>query len=417
MSTSRRVVVTGLGVVTSLSCKVEDLWTRLCEGQSGVHPIERFDCSQFRSRFGGEVRNWSTEGYMPAKEAKRVDRFTQFAVVGAYDAVRNSGLDFSKEDPYRCGVIFGSGSGGLQELEEQHRRLLEKGPDRVSAFTIPKLMANAASGQISIEFGLRGPSEAVVTACASASNAIGEAFKMIQRGDMDVAVTGGSEAAVTPLGISGFSAMRALSERNDNPAAASRPFDAARDGFVLSEGAGVLVLEEYGRARKRGAVIYAEMLGYGASADAGHITQPDKDGVGAASAMVRALQDCGADASEVGYINAHGTSTSLGDEAETAAIKTVFKEAARTVSISSTKSQLGHLLGASGGVELVVTVLALQRGVIPPTINYETPDPACDLDYTPNQARQRKLSLGMSNSFGFGGHNASLIVGRLRNGS
>jgi len=417
MSTNRRVVITGLGVVTSLGCKVEELWTRLCQGESGVHPIERFDCSRFRSRFGGEIRNWSTEGYIPPKEAKRIDRFTQFAVVAAIDAVRDSGLDFSKEDPYRCGVIFGSGIGGLQELEEQHRRLLEKGPDRVSAFTIPKLMANAASGQISIEFGLRGPSEAVVTACASASNAIGEALKMIQRGDMDVVITGGSEAAVTPLGISGFSAMRALSERNDNPAAASRPFDAGRDGFVLSEGAGVLILEEFERAKKRGAVIHAEMLGYGASADAGHITQPDKDGTGAAKAMLRALQDSRLDAADVDYINAHGTSTTLGDEAETAAIKSVFQQAARTVSISSTKSQLGHLLGASGGVELVVSILALQRGVVPPTINYETPDPACDLDYTPNCALQRRLSVAMSNSFGFGGHNASLIVGHMRNGS
>jgi 3-oxoacyl-[acyl-carrier-protein] synthase II len=415
MSSSRRVVVTGLGVVTSLARKVEDLWTRLCNGESGVHPIERFDCTRFRSRFGGEVRNWSTDDYLPAKEAKRLDRFTQFAVVGAIDAVRNSGLDFSKEDPHGCGVIFGSGIGGLEELEDQCRRLMEKGPDRVSAFTIPKLMANAASGQISIQFGLRGPSEAVVTACASASNAIGEALKMVQRGDMDVVITGGSEAAVTPLGLSGFGAMRALSERNDDPTKASRPFDANRDGFVLSEGAGVLVLEELEHAKRRGAVIHAEVLGYGASADAGHITQPDKDGTGAAKAIWRALEDSGVDAADVGYINAHGTSTPLGDLAETAAIKSVFKESARKVSISSTKSQLGHLLGASGGVELVIAILSLRDGVIPPTINYETPDPECDLDYTPNQARQRKISVAMSNSFGFGGHNASLVVGRLRN--
>ncbi len=414
---SRRVVVTGMGVVTSLACKVEELWTRLCNGESGVHLIERFDCSRFRSRFGGEVRNWSTDGYIPAKESKRLDRFTQFAVVGAVDAVRDAGIDFSKEEPYRCGVIFGSGIGGLEELEEQHRRLLERGPERVSAFTIPKLMANAASGHISIEFGLRGPSEAVVTACASASNAIGEAFKMIQRNDIDVVITGGSEAAVTPLGLSGFGAMRALSERNDDPIRASRPFDAGRDGFVLAEGAGVLVLEELERAKKRGATIHAEVLGYGASADAGHITQPDKNGTGAAKAMYLALQDSRVDAADVGYINAHGTSTPLGDEAETAAIKSVFGESARTVSVSSTKSQLGHLLGASGGVELVVAILAIQRGVIPPTINYETPDPVCDLDYTPNQARERKLQVAMSNSFGFGGHNASLVVGPLRNGS
>jgi len=416
MGPSRRVVVTGLGVVTSLSCKVEDLWVRLCKGESGVHLIQRFDCSQFRSRFGGEISNWSTEGYLPPKEAKRLDRFTQFAVVGAIDAVRDSGLDFSKEDPYRCGCIFGSGIGGLEELEEQHRRLLEKGPERVSAFTIPKLMVNAANGQISIEFGLRGPSEAVVTACASASNAIGDAFRMIRRGDLDVVITGGSEAAVTPLGLSGFGAMRALSERNEEPSKASRPFDAGRDGFVLSEGAGVLVLEEWEHARRRGARVHAELLGYGASADAGHITQPDREGVGAAKAMWNALQDSQVDPSEVGYINAHGTSTPLGDVAETAAIKRVFGESARTVSISSTKSQLGHLLGASGGVELIIAILALREGLIPPTINYETPDPECDLDYTPNVARERKIRVAMSNSFGFGGHNASLVVGQLRNG-
>jgi 3-oxoacyl-[acyl-carrier-protein] synthase II len=413
----KRVVITGLGVVTSLGCKVEELWTRLCNGESGIHPIERFDCTRFRSRFGGEVRNWSTDGYIAPKEAKRLDRFTQFAVVAAIEAVRDSGLEFSKEDANRCGVIFGSGIGGLEELEVQHARLLQKGPERVSAFTIPKLMANAASGQISIEFGLKGASEAVVTACASASNAIGEAAKIIQYGHADVVISGGSEAAVTPLGISGFSAMRALSERNDDPTAASRPFDADRDGFVLAEGAGVVILEELEHARKRGAHIHAEMLGYGVSADAGHITQPDKDGVGAAKAMRLALEGGQIDPGDVGYINAHGTSTLLGDQAETAAVKAVFGESARKISISSTKSQLGHLLGASGGVELVVAVLAIQRGVIPPTINYHRPDPECDLDYTPNQARQRKLTVAMSNSFGFGGHNASLVVGQLRNGA
>lgn len=412
----RRVVVTGLGAITSLSCSLEDLWTRICNGESGVRPIERFDASRYRSRFGGEIRNWSTESYLPPKEAKRLDRFVQYALVGAIDAVRDAGLDFGKEDPYRCGVIFGSGIGGLEELEVQHARLLEKGPDKVSAFTIPKLIVNAASGQISIQFGLKGPTEAVVTACASASNAIGDALKMIQRGEIDVAITGGSEAAVTPLGISGFGAMRALSERNDDPAGASRPFDKDRDGFVLSEGAGVLVLEELQRAKARGARIYAELLGYGASSDGSHITQPDKDGVGAARAMRRAIEDAEINLEDIGYINAHGTSTPLGDEAETVAIKNVFQEHARKLCVSSTKSQLGHLLGASGGVELLLAVLALQRSVIPPTINYTTPDPNCDLDYTPNQARERRLKAAMSNSFGFGGHNASLVVGQLRNG-
>ncbi len=412
----RRVVVTGMGVVTALSRQCEDLFVRLCNGESGVHVIERFDTSRFRSRFGGEVRNWSAEGYVPAKEEKRLDRFTQFALVSAIDAVRDAGLDFSHEDPYRCGAIIGSGIGGLEELEVQHARLLEKGPDRVSAFTIPKLMANAASGHVSIQYGLHGPSEAVVTACASASNAIANAFKTIQYDDADIVIAGGSEAAVTPLGISGFGAMRALSERNDDPSGASRPFDADRDGFVLAEGAGIVILEELEHAKKRGARIYAELLGCGSSADGSHITQPDKNGAGAAMAMQHALRDARVSPSEVGYINAHGTSTSLGDQAETHAIKSVFGADARKLAVSSTKSQLGHMLGASGGVELIVTVLALCHGVMPPTINYHTPDPGCDLDYVPNVAREKKLSVGMSNSFGFGGHNASLIVGHLRNG-
>jgi 3-oxoacyl-[acyl-carrier-protein] synthase II len=313
-------------------------------------------------------------------------------------------------------VILGSGIGGLHEIETQVERLLHKGPDKVSAFTIPKLMLNAASGQLSIEFCLRGPNYAVATACASATNAIGDAFKTIQYDDVDVMLTGGSEAAITPMGISGFANMRALSERNEEPQKASRPFDRDRDGFVLSEGAGVLVLEELEHARKRGARIYAEVLGFGASADAGHITQPDEGGTGAARAMQRALEDGRIDPSRVDYINAHGTSTLLGDLAETSAIKRVFGDHARAVSISSTKSQLGHLLGASGGVELVLTILALRDSVVPPTINLDTPDPACDLDYTPHQPRQRKLSAAMSNSFGFGGHNASVVVGRLANG-
>jgi 3-oxoacyl-[acyl-carrier-protein] synthase II len=413
----RRVVITGLGAITSLSCKVEDLWTRICSGESGVRQLNRFDTSRFRVRIGGQLLNWSTEGYLEPKEARRIDRFAQFALVGAIDAVRDSGLDFSREDLFRCGVILGSGIGGLEEIEVQHTRLLEKGPEKVSAFTIPKLMVNAASGQISIQYCMRGPSAAVATACASATNAIGDAFKTIQYDDADVMITGGTEAAVTPMGISAFGAMRALSERNDDPTRASRPFDVDRDGFVLSEGAGIAVLEELEHAKRRGARIYAEVLGYGASADGGHITQPDKEGVGAAKAMEHALHDGRLDPSEIGYINAHGTSTLLGDQAETTAIKSIFKEFAQSVSISSTKSQLGHLLGASGGVELVFAVLALRDGVIPPTINLEHPDPLCDLDYTPNQARQRKISAAMSNSFGFGGHNASVIVGALRNGS
>lgn len=410
----RRVVVTGLGVVTSLSCQVEDLWKRICRGESGIRPVTLFDVTHFRVKFGGEVPNWNPDGYITPKDAKRIDRFAQFALVAAIDAVKDSGLDFTKEDRERCGVIIGSGIGGLNEFESQHLRLIEKGPDKVSAFTIPKLMVNAGAGHVSIQWGLRGPSTAVATACASAANAMGDAFRSIQYGDSDIMITGGSEAALTPMGISGFANMRALSERNDAPQRASRPFDADRDGFILSEGAGLLIFEELEHAQARGARIYAEVLGYGLSSDGGHITQPDENGTGAAKAMTMALHDAKLDPTAIGYINAHGTSTPLGDAAETAAIKSVFKDHARKVSISSTKSQLGHLLGASGGVEMVLSVLAVRDSVIPPTINLETPDPKCDLDYTPNQARERKISAAMSNSFGFGGHNGSLVIGRLR---
>ncbi len=413
----RRVVVTGVGAVTSLSCRIDDLWQRVLRGESGVSLLTSFDTEQYKVKFGGEIQNWTTDGYLSPKDAKRIDRFSQFAMVAGIDAVKDSGLDFAKEDAFRCGVILGSGIGGLHEIETQHSRLLEKGPDKVSAFTIPKLMVNAACGHVSIQYGLRGPSAAVATACASATNAMGDAFKAIQYDDADIMVTGGTEAAITPMGISGFASMRALSERNNDPQHASRPFDRDRDGFVLSEGAGLLVFEELDHAKARGARIYAEVLGYGTSADGGHITQPDEHGSGAAKAMVHAIADGRVSLEDITYINAHGTSTSLGDQAETAAIKSVFGEHANEVSISSTKSQLGHLLGASGGVELILSVLALRDNVIPPTINYETPDPLCDLDYTPNQPRQRKVKLAMSNSFGFGGHNASMIVGHLRNGN
>jgi 3-oxoacyl-[acyl-carrier-protein] synthase II len=408
----RRVVVTGIGTVTSLSCKVDELWQKLLRGQSGIHHLKLFDTTDHKVKFGGDIYDWSTDGYIDRKEEKRIDRFTQFALVAGIDAVNDSGLDFSKEDPFRCGVILGSGIGGLSEIETQHERLLTKGPDKVSAFTIPKLMLNAAGGHVSIRYGLRGPNYAVATACASATNAMGDAFKSIQYDDADIMITGGTEAAVTPMGLSGFANMRALSERHDDPAGASRPFDAERDGFVLSEGAGLLVFEEYEHAQRRGARIYGEILGYGASADAGHITQPDVEGIGAAKAMASALRDARLNADAIDYINAHGTSTPLGDAAETIAIKTVFAEHARKVSISSTKSQLGHLLGASGGVELVICMKALEHSVCPPTINYHTRDSACDLDYTPNEPRERKLRAVMSNSFGFGGHNASIIAGQ-----
>jgi 3-oxoacyl-[acyl-carrier-protein] synthase II len=412
----RRVVVTGLGAITSLSCQVEDLWKRVLAGESGIHKIQLFDTTGHKVHFGGDVYDWTPGDYMSAKDAKRIDRFTQFAMVAGIDAVRDSGIDFKTIDPFRAGVILGSGIGGLHEIETQVERLLHKGPDKVSAFTIPKLMLNAASGQISIEFGLRGPNYAVATACASATNAIGDAFKCIQYDEADVMVTGGSEAAITPMGISGFANMRALSERNEEPTRASRPFDRERDGFVLSEGAGMLVFEELEHAKARGAKIYAEVLGYGASADAGHITQPDEGGTGAARAMKRALEDAQVDPEIVTYINAHGTSTPLGDQAETAAIKKVFGTHAKDISISSTKSQLGHSLGASGGIELLLSVLTLRDNLVSPTINLENPDPLCDLDYTPNKARERRITGAMSNSFGFGGHNASILIAPLRNG-
>lgn len=408
----RRVVVTGIGAVTSLSCKVDDLWQKILRGESGIHALKVFDTSAHKVKFGGDIYDWTTDGYIDRKEEKRIDRFTQFALVAGIDAVNDAGIDFSKEDPFRCGVILGSGIGGLNEIEAQHERLLTKGPDKVSAFTIPKLMVNAASGHVSIRYGLRGPNYAVATACASATNAMGDAFKAIQYDDADVMISGGTEAACTPMGLSGFANMRALSERHSDPAGASRPFDAERDGFVLSEGAGLLVFEELEHAKARGARIYAEILGYGASADAGHITQPDGEGTGAAKAMAGALRDAKLNPEAIEYINAHGTSTPLGDKAETIAIKSVFGDAARKVSISSTKSQLGHLLGASGGVELVICMKALQHNTCPQTINYHTPDPDCDLDYTPNTPRERQLRAVMSNSFGFGGHNASIIAGR-----
>ncbi|MBC8870853.1 MAG: beta-ketoacyl-ACP synthase II [Planctomycetes bacterium] len=413
----RRVVVTGLGVVTPLSSEVDDLFSRLLAGESGVHPLRLFDCSDFKVKFAGDVYDWDPGKYIERKELKRLDRFTQFALVAGIDAVSDSGLDFSKEESFRCGVILGSGIGGLNEIETQMDRLLHKGPDRVSAFTIPKLMLNAAGGNLSIRYGIRGPNYTVATACASATNAIGDAFKTIQYDDADVMVTGGTEAAITPMGVSGFQNMKALSLRSGDPARASRPFDADRDGFVMSEGAGIVVLEELEHAKARGARIYAEMLGFGASGDAGHITQPDVRGHGAAKAMANALCDGQLNPDQLVYINAHGTSTVMGDKSETRALKQVFGDHARSLSISSTKSQLGHSLGASGGIELAVTAKAIERGVAPPTINLETPDPDCDLDYTPNQPRERNITMAMSNSFGFGGHNASVIVGQLRNGT
>jgi 3-oxoacyl-[acyl-carrier-protein] synthase II len=412
----RRVVVTGLGVVTSLSCKVNDLWGRILAGESGIHKLQLIDASGYKVTFAADVHDWDPSGYISAKESRRLDRFTQFALVAAEDAIKQSGLDFASEDSFRCGVILGSGIGGLTEMEQQVERLLTKGPDRVSALTIPKLMLNAAGGNISIQYGLRGPNYAVATACASATNAMGDALKSIQYGDADIMITGGTEAAITRMSVSAFANMRALSQRNDDPAGASRPFDLDRDGFVLSEGAGLLVFEEYEHARARRADILAEVLGFGASGDAGHITSPDVEGKAAAKAMSRALEDARVSPEEIDYINAHGTATQQGDKAETHAIKQVFGDHAYKLSISSTKSQLGHSLGASGGIEAVMSIKSVLENTVPPTSNLETPDPACDLDYTPLTPKQRDVRTFISNSFGFGGHNAVITMGALRNG-
>lgn len=411
---ARRVVVTGMSVVTALGSNVPEFWEKLCAGKSGISRLERFDCSDFKVNFGGEVKDFRPEDHFDGKEAKRLDRFSQFALAGAQKAVKQSGINFADEpDPYRCGVIIGSGIGGLNEIEEQHAKLFDRGPSRVSPFMIPKLMVNAASGNISVNWGLKGPSSAVATACASANNAIGDSFRLIQHGVADVMITGGSEAAITPMGLSGFARMGALSTRLDSPETASRPFDKDRDGFVLAEGAGVVVLEEYEHAKRRGATILGEVLGYGMSSDGSHMTAPDPEGAGAGRAMSDALKDARLNPNEVAYVNMHGTSTPLGDKAETNAIKRVFGSyATNGLCASSTKSQLGHLLGASGGVEFVISILALQHQLIPPTINLENQDPDCDLDYVPHKARSIKVDRVLSNSFGFGGHNACLVVGR-----
>jgi len=410
---TRRVVITGLGLITSLGQEVEDFWKRLLAGESGVSRIESFDPSRYSVRIAGEIKDFNPEAWLDKRVARHMDRFAQMAVASAVQAVKDAGLDLAKEDPFRVGAIVGSGIGGLKELEEQHTRLLEKGPMRVSPFMVPKLMINAAAGQISILYGIKGPNAGVANACASANNAIGQALWTIELDEADVMIAGGSEAALTPMGLAGFCSARALSTRNDEPARASRPFDRDRDGFVLSEGAGIVVLEEYEHARARGARVYAEFIGFGMSGDGCHIVQPDPEGRGAAAAMSQMLKDGRAEADSVDYINAHGTGTPLGDVSETKAIKTVFGEHARRLAISSTKSSVGHLLGASGGVELIATVLAIRDQVAPPTINLDEPDPECDLDYVPLVPRPMKIRRAASNSFGFGGHNASLLIQKI----
>ncbi len=402
-----------MGAVTPHGVGVDRYWDALIEGRSGISSIVRFDASEFDVRIGGECADFDATKHLERKAIKRLDRFTQFALVACDEATKMSGLDSSSEDPWRMAVVVGSGIGGMHELEEQHSRLMEKGPGKVSAFTIPKLMANAASGNISIIYGAKGPSLAVSSACASSTNAMGEAMNLIHQNVADVVFTGGAEAALTPLALAAFASMKALSSRNDDPEAASRPFDRDRDGFVLSEGAGIFVFEELEHAQRRGAPILAEVIGFGASSDADHITQPSEDGDGAAQAMREALRDAGIPAEQVDYINAHGTGTPLGDTAEANAIKRVFGDWARKLVVSSTKSSMGHALGASGGVELVAAVQAMQHSVVPPTINLDHPEEGCDLDLCPNTARDREIRVVLSNSFGFGGHNACILARRF----
>ncbi|MEW6251341.1 MAG: beta-ketoacyl-ACP synthase II [Planctomycetota bacterium] len=405
----RRVVVTGLGAITPLGATVEAYWAGLIAGRSGIGTLTRFDHSAQDVHIGGECLDFDPSQYLDVRSAKRMDRFTLFAHAAAKQAAAQAGLEPGRFDPQRAGVIVGSGIGGLREIEEQHLRLLDKGPSKVSAFTIPKLMANAAAGHVAIALGCQGPTASVATACASAGTSMGDAFHAIRRGDADVIITGGAEAACTPLGISAFAAMKALSTRNAEPQRASRPFDKDRDGFVLSEGAGVLVFEEYEHARRRGAEMLAEVVGFGATTDANDIVQPEEGGRGAARAMALALASARLDPSNVHYINAHGTSTILGDIAETRAIKLVFGTTAYRIPVSSTKSAVGHLLGASGGIEAIACVLALRRHTLPPTINLEQPDPECDLDYVPGAARDADIRVALNNSFGFGGHNTCVV--------
>lgn len=412
----RRVVITGLGTVNPLAHNVSDFWAGLLAGRNGIAPITLFDSASFASQIGGEVKDWSgpPADVVDVRESKRMDRYSQFAVMSGAEAVRDSGIDFDQEDRTRCGVIVGSGIGGLLTLEQQHERMMAKGPGKISPFTVPRLMINAAGGHLGILFGLQGPNFAIVTACASASHSIGEAMRILQRGDADVMITGGAEAALTRIGLASFCALKGLSTRNDDPEHASRPWDAGRDGFLLAEGAGCVVIETYEHAQARGARIYAELVGYGLSCDGHHITAPDPEGVGAVRAMQGALEDAGVAPGEVGYVNAHGTSTQLGDKAETVAIKKVFGDHAKNgLLVSSTKSMTGHMLGASGGVELIACVKAMETGVIPPTINLETPGEGMDLDFVPHTPREANVDVMLSNSFGFGGHNGCLLIKRV----
>lgn len=412
---SNRVVITGLGQVTALGLDLKTFWNNIVNGQSGISRINKFDTEGYASKIGAEITNFNPEDYIPRKEARRMALFTKYAVTAAEMALQDSGLKINENNADRIGVVIGSGIGGIEVLQEQVIRLHERGPKRVSPFFIPMMISNMAPGHISIYTGAKGPNSNAVTACASASTAIGEAYEIIKRGDAKAMISGGTEAAVSPPALAGFSSMKALSTRNDEPQKASRPFDRDRDGFVIGEGSGMLILEELDNARRRGANIYAEIIGYGMSGDAYHMTQPAPGGEGAARAMKMAVNKGQKNNNEVDYINAHGTSTGLNDKYETMAIRSVFKDHADNIAVSSTKSMTGHLLGAAGGVETIITVLALYHQIIPPTINYENPDPECDLDYVPNQAREAEdLRVALSNSFGFGGQNACLLLERYQ---
>lgn len=405
----RKVVITGMGVISPFGCDLAQFWQKNIAGTSGIRRVTQFDITPYPSQIAGEVVGFNVDSFLSKKEQRRTDLYCQYALAAATLALKDSSLDLSKIDPHRAGAIVGSGIGGLQSLQVQYKLLIEKGPNRCSPFMIPELISNMASGLIAIKFQFKGPNYSVVSACATATHAIGNALRIIQHGDADIMAAGASDGSICELAFAGFCALRALSTRNAEPEKASRPFDAERDGFVMAEGAGVLILEEYEMARKRGAHIYCELSGYGATCDAFHETAPAEDGSGAARAMTLALQDSHENPDDLDYINAHGTSTMLNDKCETLAIKSALGEdKAHRVMISSTKSMIGHLLGAAGGVEAAVCALAIERGIIPPTINYTTPDPACDLDYVPNTAREKKIRLALSNSLGFGGHNATI---------
>ncbi len=405
----KRVVVTGLGVIAPVGIGKDNFWQALVQGKSGIKPITRFDASELPTRIAGEIRDFEPADYLDKKEARRMDRFAQFAVAASKLAIEDSGLDLTQENLERIGVILGSGIGGMETFEDQTKTLVNRGPNRISPFFVPMMIANMAAGQIGITFGLRGPNITTVTACASSTNSIGDAFKLLQRGDADVVVTGGTEAPITPLAMAGFCAMKAMSTRNDEPEKASRPFDRERDGFIMGEGAGILILETLEHAEARGARIYAEVAGYGTTCDASHITAPDPEGEGAAKSMEMAINDAGLKPEDITYINAHGTSTHLNDKCETMAIKRALGEHAGKVLVSSTKSMTGHLLGAAGGIEGIASVMAIYNGIVPPTINYEQPDPYCDLDYVPGYAREVEVQAALSNTFGFGGHNATIV--------